>query len=138
MIFAVAASVLIVATIATWAIIQRQTNLFASRTVIVDLRNRSIARGTEPLPGEPPVEITRTATHLKFYLPLGTDEGPYDIRLAAENGEHALTVSGKARIDSGATSLAVNVDLSSLSPGSYRLQLRANGSQWKSYPVQLK
>jgi hypothetical protein len=138
MIFAVAASVLIVAAVATWVTIHRQANLVASRTVIVDLRNRSLARGTEPLPGEPPVEIARTASHLKVYLPLGTDEGPYDIRLTAENGENSLTVSGTATIDAGATSLVVNVDLSSLSPGSYRLQLRENGSQWKSYPVLLK
>jgi hypothetical protein len=138
MIIAVAASVLIVAAIATWATIRRQANLVASRTVIVDLRNRSLARGTEPPPGEPPVEIPRTASHLKIYLPLGTDEGPYDIRLIAENGEHSLTVSGTARIEAGVTSMAVNVDLASLSPGSYRLQLREDGSQSKSYPVLLK
>jgi hypothetical protein len=73
MIFAVAASVLIVVGLATWAMLRQHDQRFAR--AVVDLRDRSISRGTEPPPTEPPIEIGRDISALDIYLPLGPATG---------------------------------------------------------------
>ena len=101
MIFAVAASVLIVAAIATWAAIRGHDNVQVAQSVVVDLRNHSMARGTEPLPSEPPLEISRSVSHLDIYLPLGSSDGPYDFRISTTREEVLRTGSGFAKVQEG-------------------------------------
>lgn len=138
MIFAVAASVLIVAGIAAWALVRRQSNEQIARIVVVDLRNRSTARGTEPLPAEPPVDIGRKASRLDIYLPLGSVDGPYDIRIATATGEPVFSGSGTAKIEDGVTTLRVATNLSSAKAGLYVLQFQQVGSEWRGYPARLR
>lgn len=139
MIFAVAASVLIVAAIATWAVIYRHgSNLQVARSVVVDLRNHSMARGTEPLPSEPPLEISRSVSHLDIYLPFGSSDGPYDFRISTAREEVLRTGSGFAKVQEGITALPVDVNLSSVSPDLYILQIRKVGSEWNSYSLRLR
>jgi len=138
MIFAVAASVLIVAAIATWAVVRRQNNMQIARTMVVDLRSRSMARGTEPLPTEPPLEVGHNVSRLEIYLPLGSSEGPYDLRVSNLNGEPLFTGAGIAKIQQGITSLSVEINLSTAKPGLYVLQLRRVGSQWNSYALRIR
>lgn len=139
LIFAVAASVLIVAAIATWAFIYRHgSNLQVARSVVVDLRNHSMARGTEPLPSEPPLEISRSVSHLDIYLPLGSSDGPYDFRISTTRGEVLRTGSGFAKVQEGITALPVDVNVSSVSPNLYILQIRKVGSEWNSYSLRLR
>lgn len=138
MIFAVAASVLIVAAIATWAAIRGHDNVQVAQSVVVDLRNHSMARGTEPLPSEPPLEISRSVSHLDIYLPLGSSDGPYDFRIATTREEVLRTGSGFAKVQEGITALPVDVNLSSVSPDLYILQIRKVGSEWTSYSLRLR
>lgn len=137
MIFAVAASVLIVVGLATWAMLRRHNNEQIARAV-VDLRDRSMARGTEPPPTEPPLEIPRNVSHLDIYLPLGSSDGPYDIRITSPNGKPLVSRSAGAKLDSGITSLEVNMNLSSANPGLYLFQLRKPGSDWNSYSLRIR
>src|SRR5713226_8692923 len=51
---AVAASILLVATVAGWASLRHRNDNLPAQTAILDLRNRSIARGAETNPEEPP------------------------------------------------------------------------------------
>ena len=69
MIFAVAASVLIVVGLATWAMLRQHNN--EQIAAVIDLRDRSMARGIEPPPTEPPMEIPRNASHLEIYPTFG-------------------------------------------------------------------
>jgi hypothetical protein len=138
MIFAVAASVLIVAAIATWAAIRGHDNVQVAQSVVVDLRNRSLTRGTDSMPSEPPLEISRNASRLDIYLPLGSGDGPYDLRVSTANGEALLTREAVAKIEQGITSLRVDVSLSTASPGLYVLELRKAGSEWNSYPLRIQ
>jgi hypothetical protein len=137
-IFAVAASVLIVAAIATWAAIRGHDNAQVAQSVVVDLRNHSMARGTEPLPSEPPLEISRRVSHLDIYLPLGSSDGPYDFRISTTREEVLRTGGGFAKVQKGITALPVDVNLSSVSPDLYILQIRKVGSEWNSYPLRLR
>jgi len=138
MIFAVAASVLIVAAIATWAAIRGHDNVQVAQSVVVDLRNHSMARGTEPLPSEPPLEVSRSVSHLDIYLPLGSSDGPYDFRISTTREEVLRTGSGFAKVQEGITALPVDVNLSSVSPDLYILQIRKVGSEWNSYSLRLR
>ena len=137
-IFAVAASVLIVAAVATWAVVRRQKDAEIARTVVVDLSNRSAVRGAGPVPAEPPLEIARNVSHLDIYLPLGSSDGSYDLRISTAKGEPLFAGKGVAKVQQGITSLPVDVDLSSASPGLYVLQLRKVGSEWNSYPLRIR
>jgi hypothetical protein len=136
MIFAVAASVLIVVGLSTWAMLRHHDWQMAR--AVVDLRERSIARGTEPPPTEPPLEIPRTVSHLEIYLPLGSSDGPYDVRIAAATGNPLYTGSGVAHVRAGITLLPIDIDLASANLGLYVLEIRKAGSEWNSYPLRIQ
>jgi hypothetical protein len=115
-----------------------QRVLLVAQTVVLDLRNRSVPRGTEANPNEQPLEVHRAATHLDIYLPLGSGEGPYDVRIVTHAGESILTLDGTAKLNNHITSLQVAVSLIAARPGRYTLQIRKNGSDWNSYPLVLR
>jgi hypothetical protein len=135
---AIAASILIVVCLAGWALFLRHNEALVAQTAIVDLRNRSIPRGTEPNPAEPPLEVNRAATSWNIYLPLGSSEGPYDVRLITQSGESVMTASSSAKLADQITSLKLTVSLSLTRPGRYTLQLRGRDLGWNSYAMLLR
>lgn len=137
-ILAIAASVLIVAGAASWALFFRQKGPVVAQTAVLDLRNRSIPRGGEPTPGEQPLEISREVKHLNVYLPLGSAEGPYEMRIATTAGTAVFATRGRASLKDGVTSIQVAVDLSSASSGKYVFQVRRPNSEWNSYALTLR
>lgn len=135
---AVAASILVVATAGTWWVIRAQNEIRFAQSAVLDLRNRSVARGSEPVPTEPPLEIRRNVARMDIYLPLGSTEGPYEVRIVTASGESILIANGTAKLNDHITSLQVAVNLSSTSPGRYSLQVRKADSEWNSYPLLLR
>jgi hypothetical protein len=135
---AIAASILIVAILAGWALFLRQKEPLVAETAVLDLRNRSIPRGAETNPSEPPLEIDRTVAHLKIYLPLGSSDGEYAIRISEPKEKMLVAKKAVASVQQGITSLAVDVNLSSASPGLYVLQFQKSGLGWTSYPLRVK
>jgi hypothetical protein len=137
-ILAVAASILIVAGLAGWAFFPKQKKPLVTETATLDLRNRSIPRGTEPNPAEPPLVVSRAAAHWNIFLPFGSNDGPYDIRLLAGSGELLVSTKADAKLTDGVAVIQISVDLSSRSPGPCVLRLTRNGSQESSYVVELR
>lgn len=137
-ILAIAASILVVACLAGWAFFLRQKEPLVAQTAILDLRNRSVARGSEPSRDEQPLELSHTVSRLNIYLPFGSSEGPYDIRVVSPSGEVVVAGSGTAMLRDQITSLYVPANLSSARPGRYVLQVRKSGSEWGSYPLLLR
>jgi len=135
---AVAASILIAIGIAGWVLIQRHNESLVAQTAVLDLRNRSIARGTEPNPGEQPLEVSRAARHWNIYLPLGSNEVSYEVRVIAPSGEMMTTAQGTARLTEQITRLHVEIALTSAAPGNYTLQVSRPGLDWSSYPLRLR
>ena len=86
--FAVAASILVAISIAGWVLIQRHNETVLSQTAVLDLRNRSASRSPEPNPGKPPLELRRRFSQLNIYLPLGSPEGAYEVRIVTTSGIH--------------------------------------------------
>ena len=135
---AIAASILIVAGLAGWALFPKQKKPLVTETATLDLRNRSIPRGTEPNPEEPPLMVSRGAAHWNIFLPFGSDAGTYDIRLLAGSGELLVSTKADAKLTEGVAAIQISVNLSSRSPGPCVLRLTRNGSQESSYVVELR
>jgi hypothetical protein len=137
-VLAIAASILIVVGVAGWALFFKQKGPSAVQTAVLDLRNRSVPRGGELNPGEQPLEVSREVKRLDVYLPLGSAEGPYELRIAPTGGSAVFATSGVASLKDGVTSIEAAVDLSSASSGRYVLQIRKPNSEWNSYPLLLR
>jgi hypothetical protein len=135
---AIAAAVLIVASLAGWAVLRNQKHPVVAQTAVLDLRNRSLSRGGESNPVEPPLEVNRAVKHLTVYLPLGSPDGPYEVRITTTAGGVVFTTTGLASLKDGITSLAMAVELSAASPGPYLVEVRRPNSEWNSYPVSLR
>lgn len=134
--FAAAAGIILVLAVAGWALFLSRNENLTAQTAILDLRDRSIARGEEPNPAEPPLEISRRVSHLKVYLPVGSGVGDYERQISGPDREMLFAAKGTAQ--RGVVYLAVETDLSSTSPGLYVLQIRKLGSAWTSYPLRVK
>jgi len=135
---AIAASVLVVAGIAGWVLLQRHSETLVAQTAVLDLRNRSLPRGTEANPVELPLVVSRAAAHWNIFLPFGSNDGPYDIRLLAGSGELLVSTKADAKLTDGVAVIQISVDLSSRSPGQCVLRLTRNGAQESSYVVELR
>jgi hypothetical protein len=96
--FAIAANILIVAGVASWVLFLRQTQPVATEAAVLDLRNRSVPRGTESNPAEPPLEIVRSVSRMEVYLPLGSADGVYELRISSQEGSPVFTGSGMAKV----------------------------------------
>jgi hypothetical protein len=135
---AVAASILIAASLVGWALLYRHNEPLVARTAVLDLRNRSVARGTDPNPEEGPLEVSRAVSRLEIYLPVGSSEGPYEVRIGTPSGESLVATSGTANLKDHITYLQVALNLSSAHSGKYVLKVRKSGSEWNSYSLLLR
>lgn len=132
---AIAAAILLCAAVGGWAFVRWHNGTQPVQTATLDLRNWSVARGAEPNPNLPPVELNRRASRLTILLPVGSAAGAYEIRIVTRSGNAVLEANGAAELQNGITRLQVAARLRSLSPGPYVLQIRAAGLEWNSYPL---
>jgi len=103
---------------------------------ILDLRLRGVSRGDdggEPSPDVP--RLRRAKLDLSIYLPVGSEDGSYDIALIDAAGHAITTLSGQARLENFVEVLLTRLDLSKVSPGTYELRLRRTQGQWNSYSI---
>jgi hypothetical protein len=135
---AIAASILVAACIGGWFLLQRNNEGLVAQTALLDLRTRSLPRGTEPNPPEPPLVLNRAARHWIIYLPLGSTEGTYEIRIVTDSEGLLLTATGEATLMSGIASLPVDVNLVSKNLGRCNLEIRKNTGEWNSFPLILR
>jgi len=135
---AIAAGILLAVGIASWVLVQRHNASLVAQTAVLDLRSRSVSRSPEPNPGEPPLELRRGFSQLNIYLPLGSLEGVYEVRIVTADGDSLLNTAGLARLNDGVTSLQLRGDVIFARPGPYSLQIRKPPSEWSSYPLVLR
>jgi hypothetical protein len=135
---AAAAGILLAVGVLGWALLHKRNESFVAQTAVLDLRDRSVARGGEPTPGEQPLELSRAVKRLSVYLPLGSAEGHYELRIATTAGGAIFTANGVASLKDGVTSMEAALDLSSAPSGRYVLQIRRPNSEWNSYPLLLR
>jgi hypothetical protein len=133
--FAVAAGVLLSLLVVGGVHFFKHQALAPAQTAVLDLRYRSVARGAEQASAEAALQVSRYASLWDIQLPLGSADGPYEVRLTTEQGEQVLATRGVATITEGVTLLRVEARLSSANPGRYVLQLREPTLAWNSYAV---
>jgi hypothetical protein len=133
--FAIAAGILLSVLVVGRILFPRHNELPSAQTAVLDLRNRSITRGAEQAQAEAPLTVSHYASHWDIQLPLGSPDGPYEVRLTTAKGEQVFAARGIATISGGITLLRVEEKLSSVNPGLYLLQLRKPTLLWNSYPM---
>jgi hypothetical protein len=104
---AIAASVLLCASAGGWAFVRWHQGTQTVQTATLDLRDWSVARGAEPNPNLPPVELNRKASSLTILLPLGSAAGAYKIRVVTRSGDPVLDANGIAEFGNGITRLQI-------------------------------
>ena len=121
-----------------WLWVRAQHSVETTDTAVLDLRERSVARGqSQSETGQAVLEIPRTAKHLVLDLPIGSKEGPYDVALLTETGDQILRATGMAQLHDHITDLKVDIDLSGARAGRYSLGLRQAGLEWTRYPIRV-
>jgi hypothetical protein len=132
-----AAAVLIFA-VAGWLWVRTRPSVQTSATVVLDLRERSVARGENPTGAkEVALEIPRTARHLIMDLPIGSKEGSYDLALLNKAGDEVSRATGTATLEDHVVILRADIDIRNLSPGLYFVGLRRRGPEWSRYPTRV-
>jgi hypothetical protein len=135
---AIAASILVAVGIASWVLIQRHNETALTQTAVLDLRNRSASRSPEQNLGEQPLELRRRFSQLNIYLPLGSPEGAYEVRIVTTGGDTLLNFGGTARLKDGITLLQVRGKPTLPRHGQCTLQIRKPPAEWSSYPLVLR
>ena len=104
----------------------------------LDLRGQTTVRGEQrPAAGTDALTVPTRNLELSVYLPLGSEEGDYEIQLLSEPERPLLARTGAATLVGNDVVLRLRVDLSSIQPGTYTLRLRRPGFSWRSYSVAL-
>ncbi len=134
----VATAAVLLFAVGGWLWVRARHSVQTTDTAVLDLRERSVARGQNPSDtSQAPLEISRGTKHLVLDLPIGSKEGPYDVGLITDTGDELLRATGTAELRDHINRLRVDVDLSSIRPGTYSLGVRQAGLEWSRYPVRL-
>jgi hypothetical protein len=121
-----------------WLWIRNRPSGQTPAVIVLDLRARAPVRGeTTDDTHQPPLEIPSGTRLIQLDLPVGSNEGIYNLTLLDENGVELLHSTGTAQLEDHTVNLRVEVDLARVSPGWYMLGLRRPGMEWTRFPVRL-
>jgi hypothetical protein len=113
----------------------------SSPTVIVDLRKSSGPRNTEAPASIVNTEIPkigRGVLQLVIQLPIGADEGPYELEIRSDDQSPLTATKAEARIENYVTTVRARVDTTRIPPAKYTLAIRQAGFGWRYYPIVLQ
>ena len=132
-----AAAVLLFA-VAGWFWVRTRPQVQTAAVVVLDLRGRATVRGESPPDtSQSPLEVARSAKTLNLELPIGSDEGAYDVALLNSSGVEVFRTSATAKLKDHIVALRADVDLARVPPGSYFLGLRQRGLDWMRFPIRV-
>lgn len=104
-----------------------------------DLERYAPARGLDDDQNRPPFRAPLKRGRIQARLPLGTDEGTYQIEVRrTEEGPALKRAEGNARILEGHTILPFEMDFSDLTAGSYFAAIGGHGRSWRVQPLVLQ
>lgn len=133
-----AAAAMVLLAVAGWFWLRSRPQVQTATVVVLDLRGRSTVRGENlPKTSRPPLDVPRNAKTLSLELPIGSNEGAYDVVLLDPSGAELFRTSATAKLEDHIVVLRAAVDLGGISPGSYFLGLRQQGTERMRFPVRL-
>ncbi len=105
----------------------------------LDLRHLSAVRG-EGIPKETTPQVTMPSGRLQLVLqlPIGSEEGNYEVALLRRSGEQIALASGTAVLAQNVMTLRVTLDLRGVPPGRYIFEIRRIGSVWNRYEAEIR
>jgi hypothetical protein len=133
-----AAAAMVLLAVGGWLWVRSRPSGQTAAVVVLDLRGRATVRG-EGLPetSQPPLQVPRSARTLDLDLPIGSNEGPYDVALLNPSGAELFRTNGTAKLEDHIMVLRTDVDLAGIPPGSYFLGVRQPGLEWTRFPIRL-
>jgi hypothetical protein len=133
-----AAAAMVLLAVAGWFWLRSRPQVQTATVVVLDLRGRSTVRGENlPKTSRPPLDVPRNVKTLSLELPIGSNEGAYDVVLLDPSGAELFRTSATAKLEDHIVVLRAAVDLGGISPGSYFLGLRQQGTERMRFPVRL-
>jgi hypothetical protein len=133
-----AAAAMVLLAVAGWMWVRSRPTGQTAAVVVLDLRARSTARGENlSETSQPLLEVPRSAKTLNLELPIGSNEGAYDVALLNPSGAELFRTSATARLEDHIVVLRANLDLAGVSAGSYFLGVRQPGLEWTRFPIRL-
>jgi hypothetical protein len=120
-----------------WILVRPRPQMHSVVVVVLDLRDRATVRGENPPETVPLLVIPRNAKTLHLELPIGSDEGTYDLALLDQSGAEIVRTSATAKLEDHIVVLTSDVDLAGVSPGSYFLGLRQRDLEWTRFRIRL-
>ncbi len=109
-----------------------------SREAQLDLRPFRVLRGDQSAATPAPLTLPRARVDVTLLLPVGADEGHYELRLLDRDLSPRATASGPAAIVNFVTTFRATLDLKSIEPGMYQLGIRRAGGEWQMFPAQVR
>ena len=133
-----AAAAVFIFAIAGWFWVRTRPQVQTAAAVVLDLRGRATVRGENPPEtSQSPLQAPRNARSLNLELPIGSNEGAYDVALLNSSGAELFRTSATAKLEDHIVVLRANVDLAGISPGSYFLGVRQPGLEWTRFSIRL-
>lgn len=126
-----------VAIAAVWTYYSRYDSSSTAEVATIDLTQRSNLRGIAQ-PTAQPIMLRRAKLDLTIELPVAAETGKYEVGIASLASTPSLTTTGTATLVNGIANLHVQLDLTRLTPGFYRLAVRPVSWDWAFYPLKIK
>jgi hypothetical protein len=103
----------------------------------LDLRNRTVQRSesAEHYKRDDIPHLTRVVVTLAIKLPVGVEDGLYQVELRTRSNKTVLSSAGTAAWHKGAETLTTTLDCRKVTPGEYTFAIRKGTSAWRLYPV---
>ena len=134
-----AAAAMVLLVLAGWLWVRSRPSGQTAAIAVLDLRGRATVRGENPPEtSQPALEVPRNARSLNLELPIGSNEGTYDVALLDPSGAELFRASATAKLEDHIVVLRANVDLTGISTGSYFLGVRQPGLEWTRFSVRLR
>jgi hypothetical protein len=133
-----AAAAMFLLVVGWWLWVENRPSGQTAAVVILDLRGRATVRGENPPENsQPPLNVPRNARSLNLELPIGSNEGTYDVALLNPSGAELFRTSATAKLEKRIVVLTADVDLAGISPGAYFLGVRQPGLEWARFSIRL-
>jgi multidrug efflux pump subunit AcrA (membrane-fusion protein) len=133
-----AAAAVFIFAVAGWFWVRTRPPTQTATVVLLDLRGRATVRGENPSETTSPLLVLpRNAKTLHLELPIGSNEGAYDLAILDQSGAEVFRTSATAQLEDHIVVLTSDVDLAGVSPGSYFLGLRQRDLEWTRFPIRV-
>lgn len=104
----------------------------------VDLQHWRVFRSDTPEKQRGPLVFPKQRLDLTFSLPVGSEDGKYEVQIASKPDGPALVSShGTAQLEDHTETLRTRLDVRSLPAGSYSLEIRRSGSGPLHVPIKI-